>query len=278
MDAIQQEARSLGWAPLEEFKGDPARWVDAETFVERGHTVMPILKKNNERLEGTVRQQSEEIKKMRELLNAGQEAIQELQKVHTESTKAAVEKARKDLMAELRVAKQDGDIDREMEITEGLAELKAQQLAATQAPVINNTPKPDSTAVGADAMHPDFKAWMAENTWFGSDQRKTMRLMGIAQELRADPDLDDVVGRAFFDKAMEVMAERTGGSPRTTKVDGGRPSTPNGGGGKADYESLPADAREACDRQGKKLVGEGRAFKDVTAWRSYYAKLYYQGN
>ena len=47
---VEQEARTLGWVPAEEFKGDPNRWVDAETFVERGHTVMPILRKNNERL------------------------------------------------------------------------------------------------------------------------------------------------------------------------------------------------------------------------------------
>jgi hypothetical protein len=25
------------------------------------------------------------------------------------------------------------------------------------------------------------------------------------------------------------------------------------------------------------LVGEGRAFKDMAAWRSYYANLYFQG-
>ena len=274
---IEQEARSLGWVPQEEFRGDAARWVDAETFVERGHTVMPILRKNNERLEGTVRQQSEEIKKMRQLLEAGQEAIQELQKVHSDATKAAVEKARRDLLAELKIAKADGDVDREIEITEGLAELKAQQAAAAAAPA--PTPKVDSTQAGADAMHPDFKAWMAENTWFGSDQRKTMRMMGIAQELRADPDFDSLQGRAFFDKVTEVMAERTGGAPRASKVDGGRPSnTSSGGSGgvKSRYSDLPPDAKEACDRQGKKLVGEGRAFKDMSAWRDYYVGLYYK--
>ena len=58
---VEQEARTLGWVPAEEFKGDPNRWVDAETFVERGHTVMPILRKNNERLETLVKQQAEEL-------------------------------------------------------------------------------------------------------------------------------------------------------------------------------------------------------------------------
>ena len=40
----------------------------------------------------------------------------------------------------------------------------------------------------------------------------------------------------------------------------------------------PADAKDACDRQAKKLVGEGRAFKDMKSWQSYYANLYYEGS
>ena len=63
---VEQEARTLGWVPQEEFKGDPNRWVDADTFVERGHTVMPILRKNNERLETLVKQQAEELNKMKD--------------------------------------------------------------------------------------------------------------------------------------------------------------------------------------------------------------------
>jgi hypothetical protein len=44
------EARSRGWAPEEEFKGDKARWVDAKTFVERTDTMMPLLKADRDRL------------------------------------------------------------------------------------------------------------------------------------------------------------------------------------------------------------------------------------
>ena len=37
---IEAEARKHGWRPKEEFKGDPARWTDAETFVKRADEVM----------------------------------------------------------------------------------------------------------------------------------------------------------------------------------------------------------------------------------------------
>ncbi len=58
----EAEARTHGWRPQEEFKGDPSAWTDAKTFVERADTVMPLLKKQNrellqkiDRLETTVK-------------------------------------------------------------------------------------------------------------------------------------------------------------------------------------------------------------------------------
>ena len=271
---VEQEARNLGWVPQEEFRGDTSRWVDAETFVERGHTVMPILKKTNERLDGMVKKQAEEIDRLKTLFNASQESIQELQKVHADATKAAVEKARKELMGELKEAKEAGDIDRELELTDALVDLKAQAKAAEKEP-----PAPAKATAPADGgMHPDFPAWQEANPWFGKDERKTLRAMGIAQELRADPEYDSLQGKGFFDKILEVMAERTGG-PRTSKVadtrNGGAGAGGGGGGGKRSFGDLPADARDTCDRQGRKLVGEGRAFKDMNAWRQYYVNLYF---
>lgn len=270
---VEQEARTLGWVPAEEFKGDPNRWVDAETFVERGHTVMPILRKNNERLETLVKQQAEELNKMKNMFNASQESITELQKVHADATKAAVAKARADVMTELKQAKRDGDVDREVELQEELSQLKDQQAQIEQ-----QRQQPQAPQTQQEQVHPDLQAWMTDNPWFGSDQRKTQKAMGIAQILRADPENDGLQGRAFFDR---VLAEMEGNAaPRPDKVGGARPSGTGGGGGGAAggkaFADMPADAKEACDRQGKKLVGEGRAFKDMAAWRSYYAKLYFQ--
>ena len=271
---VEQEARTLGWVPAEEFKGDPNRWVDAETFVERGHTVMPILRKNNERLETLVKQQAEELNKMKNMFNASQESITELQKVHAEATKAAVAKARAEVMNELKQAKRDGDVDREVELQEELLQLKDQQAQIDQ----QQQPQQQQAQQGTqEQVHPELQAWMKENPWFGTDTRKTQKAMGIAQILRADPDNDNLQGRAFFER---VVAELEGNAPRPDKVGGARPTGGGGGGGGAAggkaFADLPADAKEACDRQGKKLVGEGRAFKDMAAWRSYYANLYFQ--
>ena len=40
---IEQEAITLGWVPQDQFKGDPAKWTDAETFVARGKEKVVLL-------------------------------------------------------------------------------------------------------------------------------------------------------------------------------------------------------------------------------------------
>ena len=48
---LEDRAAQMGWVPVDKFRGDPAHWVDAETFVKKGEEVMPILRANNRRLE-----------------------------------------------------------------------------------------------------------------------------------------------------------------------------------------------------------------------------------
>ena len=44
-DALASE---IGWSPKEKFRGDPAKWVDAKTYYEKGEFVLPIVKKQRE--------------------------------------------------------------------------------------------------------------------------------------------------------------------------------------------------------------------------------------
>ena len=45
---IEAEARKMGWLPESEWMGAPPKYgfVDAQTFLERGETILPILKAN----------------------------------------------------------------------------------------------------------------------------------------------------------------------------------------------------------------------------------------
>lgn len=271
-DQIEQEARSMGWVPLEEFRGDPERFVSAEDFVDKGRHVMPILKANNKRLEGEVERLRAEQASLQELVRSSQQAIEDLKEASTEATRAAVKRAREELVAGIKIAREEGDVDAELKLSEELTDLRKQEAKVEKAPT-----RPAVQAPASQAPDPELMEWVSENKWYGTDMRKTLRANGVAQELRADPAYDDLVGKAFYAKVLEVMDERTRGTP-VSKVSGGRATSAVAGGGSKSYASLPADAKEACDRQGKRLVGPGKAFKDAAAWQSHYAKLYYAGD
>lgn len=268
MDNIEQEARGLGWVPQEEFRGDQSKWVDAEAFVQRGKDIMPILRQNNKKLQADIQRLAGENQRLAHMFTASQESIVELQAFHEDNLKARLAAQKRELAGQLAEAREAGDTMAEVEIQSQIAELN---VAAKREPKQAPREAPQQQAPQPD---PDMAEWLAANPWFNTDQRKTARAIGIAQVLRSDPDNDHLQGRAFYDRVVQEMQPQ---GSQHAKVGGGRPSGEGGqgrGNGK-DYDSLPPEAKEACNKQAKKLVGEGRAFKDTASWNAYYAKIYF---
>ena len=271
---VEQAAREMGWRPKEEFRGDSAKWVDAETYVSRGENFIPILRADREKLRGENAEIKAALTETQTLLQASQEAIEELKKYHTEDTARQVEKARKDLVKQLKQARDDGDVDAEVEIQDELAKIRTAQ-AAPPAPA----PAPKPTPAAAAPADPDFVAWSTTNAWFGTSPRLRGLTLGIAEEIRAkQPNLK---GKAFYDQIDEEMAQYLDPPARgTDKVAGGRAPSGgggNGGGRQKTYADLPADAKAACDSYNAKLVGPGRVHKDVASWQAAYAKDFFAG-
>lgn len=273
---VEVAAREMGWRPKEEFRGDTEKWVDAETFVSRGENFIPILRKDRETLRAKTAELEGQVRETNRLLAASQEAIVELKKFHDESTAKQVEKAKRDLVRQLKEAREAGNTEQEVAIQDELAEIREAQKAPT-------TPAsaPAAPAAPATSAPPNehFKAWESDNPWFKDNPRKRGLALGIAQEIRDSPATKHLTGKAFFEKLDEEL-ERETGSRSTSKVDGGRPTGGAGGSGNGSdrsYADLPAEAKAACDQQARRLVGPGRAFKDDAAWRSYYAKEFFQG-
>ena len=159
-----KEAKRQGWVPQEEFRGRENDWVDAETFVKRGREILPIVRKNNEKL----------LKELKEAKAAAEEAktvAKEFQKFQKEQ----YERKEKELVAQieqLRIARREaissGDGERvdELEQTQDLLKEELQQTrAAANAPTSQpqQENKPD----------PALQAWLEKNDWFGNDRRTT---------------------------------------------------------------------------------------------------------
>lgn len=82
----ESEARELGWVPKDEFRGDESRWTDAESFVKRGETQMPLLKKQVETQKGEIDFLKRQVKKLAKAeQNAYNAALEDLKRQQREA-------------------------------------------------------------------------------------------------------------------------------------------------------------------------------------------------
>lgn len=273
---VEQEARKMGWRPEEEFIGDKSRWVDAETFVERGRQVIPILAQNNRKLQADLSKRDEKIVTLQEQLESAQVAIEKLEKHWTEANKRAVETAKAQLKTELKAAREDNDIDAEIAIQEKLRDLGKTNEEAPK----KETPKPEKKESESD-LSPEIRSWMSDNSWYGDsgDKKKTREFNRFCQDLKEDdPDMANVFGRTFLDTALELFNESKGEkSTAADKVDSGSNRGSGGnsasGGGKS-WNSLPKEAKDACLADADELVGPNKRYKKLDDWKAAYAKIY----
>lgn len=267
-------ARSMGWKPLEEFRGDPEKWVEASEFVSRSEHYLPLIKKDRDRLRAQLEATERRVNEMAAALSASQEAISAFKEYQSAETKRQVERARKELVEQLRAARDSGDVELEAEAIGGLAKIDAAKPTPTPPAPPAPAPSPQTD--------PEFLAWKADNPWFETDKRKTALAAAIAQELRADPETKNLYGRAFYDRVSEEVlgytkpaASAPAPSPAAPRVASSRPAGGTSRVAKS-YSDLPAEAREACDSFASKLVGPGRAYKTLDDWRAHYTKQYFE--
>lgn len=109
----EAEAEVYGWVPKEQFKGDPDKWRPAEEFVRRGEEILPIVRKQNEKLQAKLSELEETNKNMSRMFE---------KTIERERQKAAQEIA--NLKAEKREAISQGDAVRVEQIDAQIDTLK----------------------------------------------------------------------------------------------------------------------------------------------------------
>ena len=239
---VESDARAQGWVSKDEYRGRDGDWVDAETFVQRGREILPIVRKNNERL-------LKELKEARAIAEEARTAAKEFQKFQKEQfERKAVELEREvaSLKALKREAISQGDGDRVGEIEDQIDSIK-DDIAVAKAE--SKRPEPVQQTQEVD---PSFQNWIDNNQWFGVETKLSEVANGLGRAIQKDnPSL---TGKAFFDKLDAELAEtyptRFGKKQKPNPMDAG---TPTSGGrtqsrSKKSYENLPAEAKAACDR------------------------------
>lgn len=267
---VEQKAKDLGWSPKEDFRGDPAKWISAEEFVERGESLMPILKANNRKLHDEVASLRGALGETQTLLKNATESIETLKEFTNKETIKSAKGVQKELAAELKEARSEGDTEKEIEIQDKLEETRAAIKAAETKPAKVDPPARTSED---DAI---FQDWRKDNAWLFEDAFNGDLTVTVGRRMRADPAYKDLTGRKFLDKVAEEVGKRLD-KPRqngASKVEGGARGSGGGGSDGKSYADLPVDAKAACEGMARKLVGPGRAFKDITEWRKVYTAKY----
>ena len=214
----EAEASKDGWAPEESWKGDPSKWKTAQKFVEDGENINGILKSRLDRQDLRITQLTETNK-----------SFAAMSKKALAREKSEVERLVTELKATRKQAITDGDGD-----TFEKADADIEALRAT-APVEEE-----------QGMSPNAQQWIADNTWYGTNQTFSIQADGIADSLRRagyDPDsegyfaeLTKQVHEAFPNEFKNTNRDRAG----STEAGGERGK---GDSGKKTFDDLPADAK-----------------------------------
>lgn len=182
------EASRKGWVPKDHYRGDPSKWVDAKTFVERGER----FNKNLQR----------EVESLKSELASFKGTAAKFAKFH-EETVARKNDEIKEAIAALRVqraeALRDGDAQLSVELEDKIDHLKDQQAAVKQEAA---AAKPQEQAVpGRDLV---LEEWVDDgNDWFKTEPKMQEYAIQIGKELRDSGE--KVNGREFLDKVTARM-------------------------------------------------------------------------
>lgn len=246
-EATLKEATGQGWVPKEKYKGNPEHWVDAELFVKRGREILPIVKKHAETLEKENKQIKEEMQELR--LSAAE--FRKFQKDAFERKARELEQEITDLKAARAQAITDGDGKKVNALDDAIDTVKDEVKAAKEESLRVVEPPAKPAPTGLD---PKLQVWLDKNAWFGQDKKLTAMTNALGESLRLEnPSL---IGDAFLSRLDEALVEefpqkfgkKEERTPAYQTESGSGRGRPGASGGKRGYDSLPAEARAACDR------------------------------
>ena len=245
----EAEARSRGWVPQDEFKGDATRWVDAETFIERTETVMPLLKAENARMK---RELSDMKRQMRQF---------------SKHASAAEERIRAEIQSEMEAAVEAGDV-------EGFRKLqkKADELTDGKSEAPKHTQEEVIEA---------FDVFREENPWYDRANLANASEIDINARLYADrmtekhiKKTEEMAPDEFFafiadevkKKYPQIVAKPRREKPQSDVSPAGNGRMPRN---TKTWENLPAEARQRFEKWINNGLGDKDYYLKTFDWDGY---------
>lgn len=233
---IERKALEMGWRPKDDYEGDEEEFIDAREFVRR----KPLFEK--------IEHQSRELKEVRK-------ALRELQGHHQKIAEVSYRKAMDDLKVQYKKALEDGDADKVTEITEQIADAKAEEKASKV-----------RMAQASAQPHPDFMRWVERNQWYAQDEDLRTRADRIGTSLAmADPQKDPNEILEEVTRRVKELYPNKFENPYRKKpsaVDGGSKGSANKSSNKGDDVELSEEETKVMKRLVRMNVMTEKEYKD----------------
>ena len=260
-EALETEAREMGWVSQEEWKGDPERWRPADEFVQRGKDILPIVQS---RLQRVIDEQKTALEQQEKDFS---DRIEKLNKANAVALKKQREQIEGDFDTRKKQAVEMGDVAAYEQVSKDEKDALA---AFDKETKDEEQPKQPSGPQLTPEQLATRDGWLTDNPWFKTDpvlsqmaqiihvQRGNERphepfeqnLSYVAQEIR----------KRFPEKFTNAQPNSKGPG-----VFGGSRQGGSKGGGLA--AKLPQEAKDA----GKEFVEDG-VFESMEE----YAKVYFE--
>jgi hypothetical protein len=184
-EEVQAYARTLGWSPENEFRGDKTRWTDARAFAEKSESITPVMREN--------------LRRQAEKLAQNEEKMAKIATNFTKHQQILVKNYEKQL-AEMNAKIKDAyGIETPETFNKMLQEKQELETAVQEmkAPVPVNT-------------DPDIARWRSENSWY--NQGINSPLMQTVKQIEAtieanNPNISNKDYVVLVDNYLADLAE-----------------------------------------------------------------------
>jgi len=270
---VEARARNMGWTSREQFKGDPERWVDAGTFVERGERMLPLLQERNRALDRTVTD-------LKGQMGQQQQMLSDLVSRTRRAEKIGYERAMRELQQKRAEAVSQGDTE---------AFNRVEQEIQSMGPAPEPPPEAPARANGAAApngaptdVNPVVVAWVRRNPWFNRDPiANAAAVAALSQVEKENPgdsleehlvEVEQRIAQHFpqhFQRRSRNGAdgeEARRAAPSVLASSSAQERRP----GPRSFDAIPAEHKREYERQRKMLDGKGEAFSKDEFARYYW--------
>jgi hypothetical protein len=257
--AIEARARRMGWAPLENWRGDKSKWMPAQQFVDRAESEVPIMRERYRAMDGRLERTEAQLREANTKLAETGQVLVQLRDWARSADDRAYARAKRDLEAAQRQAVAAADTERFDALEREKTVLEEGRRAAVIPPA-DATPAPKAPPAAAPSpTDPAVDAWVRENaSWFYTDQEMkdfAISQFGILENTRRDLSVEDRLAMVKDRLVMIYPDKFPDSSPRQrprerpSPVNEPTPAPAGRSGSKAfSYADLPADAKKQCDK------------------------------